>query len=146
VNANHAVVDTSVLLKWFLPGDEEYQDQAFKLRDRFFKGELTVFVPEYAAYELGNRLSRLPRSNSAYFLDVLDLSGRLLPLNRSQLARTFDLASLKQPQNAKGLTFYDACFIVIAQDQHCPLVTADTLQGRAATKAGVKVIELKNYV
>ena len=146
MNTDQVVVDTSVLLKWFLPGDEEYQAQALKLRERFFNGELKVFLPEYAAYELGNRLSRLPKVHSAYFLDVLELSGQLLPLSRSQLARTFDLASHQQRGSAKGPTFYDACFIVVAQDQQCPLVTADALQAHAATRSGVKVIELKNYV
>jgi predicted nucleic acid-binding protein len=145
MKTSHLVVDTSVLLKWFLPGHEEHQAQALKLRDHFFNGAVKVFLPEYAAYELGNRLSRLPNAHSAYFLDVLQLSGQLVALDRPQLARTFDLAARHQRESAKGLTFYDACFIVLAQDQHCALVTADSPQAHAAAKAGVKVIELKDY-
>ena len=51
--------DSSVLLKWVLPGDDEQDaDAALLLRDEAVAGSIELVVPQLWIYEVGNTLAR----------------------------------------------------------------------------------------
>jgi predicted nucleic acid-binding protein len=113
------VVDASVLVKWFRRGGETHVQAALTLRRRFEAGELLLIVPPLL------------------FLEVLNAAARrwgFTPPRLAQLARDLDRIGLEIAQPSlggvahwagSGLTAYDACYVALADQRGCALVTDD---------------------
>jgi len=115
------VLDASVIAKWFL--EEPKSSSALYYRDLHLKKKEYIIAPSIIVYELAN-LFRFKRdfSNEEIFsaLNSLEDFGiRLVHLNFRDIARV----SLFAKQ--KGITVYDAAYIVVALDFECKFVTAD---------------------
>ncbi len=116
-----AVLDASVVLKWFRQAREERTDQARTLRADFEAGELTVFAPPLLFLEIINVAARRWHwSHESLF----ELAAQL-----EQAA--FELQEPDLPAVAKwvgrGLTAYDAAYVALAEALGIPLVTDDDL-------------------
>lgn len=114
-----AVLDASVVLKWFHSEGEEHVAQARLLRERFEAGELHVLAPRLLWLEVVNVAARRWRLDSA----------QLVTMARSLMQLGFeavhpDLTAIAG-WAARGLTAYDAAYVVAAQDGEAPLITAD---------------------
>ena len=57
------VLDASVVVKWF--SEEEYTDEALKMRGKFLAGECKIVVPDLLLYELANSLRYNPDFDEA---------------------------------------------------------------------------------
>lgn len=112
-------MDASVLIKWFRRAGESHLPAARALRQRFEKGELLLVVPPLL------------------FLEVLNAAARrwaYTPEQLSRLARALDRIGLEvaQPSLAgvarwagRGLSAYDACYVALAEERGCALISDD---------------------
>ena len=114
-----AVLDASVVMKWFREEGEEQAEAARSLRATFQAGGLRVVVP------------------SLLYLEILNVAGRRWSWPRAAL---FDLAAslrdlrfdTREPGlltvsewTARGLTAYDAVYVALAESEGLALITSD---------------------
>ena len=116
---NEAVLDASVVLKWFRSEGECHADQALLLRHSFEAGELRVLAPPLL------------------WLEILNIAGRRWhwPASRlEELAGTlpslgFELVEPPLSTVARwvvaGLTAYDAAYVALADESGIQLYTDD---------------------
>lgn len=116
---NEAVLDASVVLKWFHSEGEEHLDAAQHLRGCFEAGELRVLAP------------------SLLWLEVLNVAARRWGWTKVQLKQLAaalpelgfeliepDLAGVAR-WAADGLTAYDAAYLAVAEQAGVQLITDD---------------------
>ncbi len=114
-----AVLDASVVLKWFRQAAEERAVQARALRARFEAGELTVFAPPLLFLEIINVAAwRWRWSHKALSELAAQLEHTAFEVQEP------DLPALAQ-WVGKGLTAYDASYVAVAEALGIPLVTDD---------------------
>ena len=104
-----AVLDASVILKWFRQAGEERTEQAHALRARFEAGTLTVFAPPLLFLELLNVAAWRWRWSQQALTELA-----------THLERAaFELQEPDLPTLAKwvgrGLTAYDATYVALAE-------------------------------
>jgi predicted nucleic acid-binding protein len=116
-----AVIDASVVAKWFL--EEEFSDKAKILRDSFVTGKLTISVPILIFYEALNalkysgvyneeELAHVARALSKYGFETWEPKGKLY----EQMAKI----SLRH-----DVSVYDAAYIALALHLKAVFYTAD---------------------
>jgi len=117
------VVDSSVVIKWFLP--EPYAAQARAIRAAAQTGALILLAPTLIYAELGNivwkkqTLQGLAAPDARRIIDAV----RALPLSATPPAELLDDAY--QIAVTHGRTVYDALYIALGLRAGCPFVTAD---------------------
>lgn len=118
-----AVVDTSVIVKWYSVHQEPEFARAQSLLVEHTREECHLHIPALALYEAGNALRYSPRlSAQAQLRSLADLFAVGLSVHPFSLARAtaaHELASLFD------VSFYDACFVALAQELDVAFVTAD---------------------
>ncbi len=116
------VVDASVILKWVFGDERESdQDKALSLLNAWAEGRCELLAPSLWEYEVGNFLGRLfPGEASAKMNLIANLKFSSIPLTENMHRLCFDWMS----QNR--VTFYDACYLALAEETGSILVTADT--------------------
>lgn len=121
-----AVLDASVVLKWFHQSGEAGSEEACRLRHAYEAGELFVFAPPLL------------------FLEIMNVAGRRWGFSSSalmELATQVDRIGfeLEEPGlegvarwMGSGLTAYDAAYVALAETLDVRLVTDDDLIIRIA--------------
>src|SRR3989344_6529929 len=134
------VVDSSVTVKWINQIDEELLGQADKLLSDAQAGSVSLLAPELSKYEIGNALLK-KRLNLRMAYESL---GTVYQLPLTFIAETEDLAKQTYKiASQNGITYYDASFIALAQQENAALVTENIKhQGKSDE---VKVTPLKEY-
>jgi len=134
------VLDTSVVVKWFVRPPEEDLEAALEVRRRVVEAELNLIIPDLMFYELVNVLLYQPQlriqeaANALDSLEAMDLDVR--PFSYSLGNEAVQLGK------ATGITAYDAYFIVFAEAFRCPLVTADRrCYARVRGRPSVKLLQ-----
>lgn len=122
-NSNLVVLDTSVVLKWFLKKDEPYRENALQILNDMTAGPREALIPDLLLYEVGNRLrvdedTKLPQ-RADYLLSLWDLPFLIIPIKKSLIHLALEYADRHQ------ITYYDALFVVTAFTTDCTLYTAD---------------------
>ena len=114
-----AVLDASVVLKWFAQTPERGRSEARALRDDYQAGRLAVVVP------------------SLFFLEMLNVAGRRWgwdELALGELAGALEglLFEVAEPELARvaawvyrGLTADGAAYVALAEEHAVPLLTDD---------------------
>ena len=123
---NEAVLDASVVLKWFHSQGEDHVEAARELRERFEAGELRVLAPPLLWLEILNVAARRWRWTAAQ----LDQLAGALPELGFELIEP-ELHSVAR-WAANGLTAYDAAYAAVAEEVGAQLVTDDTEMVRTA--------------
>lgn len=116
-----AVVDASVIVKWFV--EEEGSDKALKLRDKYIDGEISIIAPELIVFEVLNALyyKRLfSKSEMKEISEALEAySFTLYPLRGAYTEKTLEVAF------ENDITVYDASYIALAMIKNTYTYTAD---------------------
>lgn len=113
------VVDTSVVVKWYIP--EQHHEQARALRDAYLEGKFDLVAPalmpfeainalRYSGHYEGGRLEAASESLSEYGVDLVPFTE-----SGSVAAIADDLDS----------TIYDASYVALAQELDTKVYTAD---------------------
>jgi predicted nucleic acid-binding protein len=116
-----AVLDASVVVKWFRSEGEGHVDPARALRRSFETGELVVFTPSLLRLEIVNVAGRRWRWAEAA---LVDLAAALDDLGFESIDP--DLVRVAH-WTARGLTAYDAAYVAVAEAIGTRLVTDDDL-------------------
>lgn len=118
------IIDSSVALKWFFP-EEEYSNEALKIKKDFTEKEITISVPILFFYEVGNVLKSSVKSSRvdskkakrAYekftYTDFIIYSSKELFKDAFEESTTLDI------------TFYDASYVALAEYLKIPFYTTD---------------------
>lgn len=133
------VIDTSVVAKWYRAGGaESHTEVADAFLDAHFAGRVQLVAPDLVAYELGNALARARHLSvelkSAYLGDFLAYDMDLVPLSGETHLRAMTIAA------RDGLSYYDACFVALAERLGAELLTADERLARRATYPRVRTL------
>lgn len=135
------ILDTSVVLKWFLEKDEPDVARARKLREAFLSHRCTLGAPDLLLVEIANALTAGHRSSpkqvSEAIAAILAIGLRLFELQFAALVKAIGLAS------TYGVTVYDSCFLAVAIESDGLLVTADEVFLRKVG-AQVNITSLRN--
>lgn len=120
---NQAVVDASVVFKWQF-GDEEYIEQASKLRDDYYMhGVVKVIAPDLLMYELANGIVVAARRERIAYAMVYEAMDNLVAWN-IELREVDNIKSIEFALQY-GLSGYDAAYVVLARSENCELWTGD---------------------
>lgn len=135
------VLDASAGIKMFL--DEEHSEDVQRLFEEAREArEDSIYVPDLFFVECANvlwkKVRRAKYSESDAVGDLADLRALELPaMPTSQLVdRALELACLH------GISVYDACYAVLADDLDLPLLTADLRLASILAAAGFQTATL----
>jgi predicted nucleic acid-binding protein len=113
------VLDASVVLKWFQPGDEPDAAAARSIRADYEQGEILVRAPFLLHLEIVNVAGRRWGWNRAALKGLVTSLERLgFELVDPELGRV-------AAWTARGLTAYDAAYVAVAEAAAVKLVTDD---------------------
>jgi len=130
------VVDASVTFKWLIPDAAEEDVPAAKaLLVDHMEGRARIIIPSLLYYEVGNILlfgrSRPPIEAALEALtDLFSIPLEVVPVAMASATETLRLASLR------GLSYYDATYVALAETFDCPLITADRRLAQRARDTG----------
>lgn len=116
-----AVLDASVVLKWFRSDGERHLDPARALRATFETGGLAVLAPPLLRLEIVNVAGRRWRWGESALVE--------LAVALDELGFEFEEPELPRVAfwTARGLTAYDAAYVALAEARSTPLITDDDL-------------------
>ena len=116
-----AVLDASVVIKWFRSEGERHLESARALRRSFETGDLIVFTPPLLRLEIVNVAGRRWRWDEAA---LVDLASALDELGFEQARPEIERVAR---WTARGLTAYDGAYVAVAEALGIRLVTDDEL-------------------
>jgi predicted nucleic acid-binding protein len=131
------VVDASVTFKWLIPDAAEEDVPAAKaLLVDHMEGRARIIIPSLLYYEVGNILlfgrSRPPIEEALEALtDLFSIPLEVVPPALVSATATLRLASLR------GLSYYDATYVALAETLDCPLITSDRRLAQRARDTGL---------
>ena len=115
---SEAVLDASVVLKWFAT-EQRGSSEARKLRNDYEAGRLSVVVPALLFLELVNVAGRRWGWDEEALLELAQALGDLsFEVDEPEL-------QLVASWVARGLTAYDAAYVALAEERDLALVTDD---------------------
>lgn len=128
---NEAVLDASVVLKWFHAEGERNVEAALEIRARYEAGDLYVLAPPLLWLELVNVAARSWRWSGKQIDDLAATLPRLgFEIVQPGLPRLASWA-------AAGLTAYDAAYVTVAEEAGVQLVTDDVGIVRVAPETAI---------
>jgi predicted nucleic acid-binding protein len=116
-----AVLDASVVLKWFRDEGERNIDAARSLRRAFEAGSLVIFAPPLLWLEIINVAGRRWRWTEERLVELV------AALEELGFIRTEPPLDRVARWTARGLTAYDAAYVALAEQESISLVTDDDL-------------------
>ena len=114
-----AVLDASVVVKWFHAAGERHVAQARALRKRFELGELDVVAPSLLPLELVNVAGR------RWSWEAAALDGLAIAFEQLGFALVDADLRVVARWTAAGLSACDAAYVAVAEERELPLVTDD---------------------
>lgn len=133
-----AVLDASVVIKWFRSEGERHVDDARALRSSFEAGELIVFTPPLLRLEIVNVAGRRWSWDEAA---LVDLAGALDDLGFEEIEP--DLVRVAR-WTARGLTAYDGAYVAVAEAIGARLITDDELIAEIAEDIAHPLAEIRS--
>ena len=113
------VVDTSVIVKWYIP--EQHHEQARALRDAYLDGKFDLVAPALMPFEAANAL----KYSGHYEGERLEEASRLLPEYGIDLVPFSKTGPVAEIATNLGITIYDAAYVALARKLDTKAYTAD---------------------
>jgi len=115
------VLDASVIAKWFK--EEENSKQALKIREKFYKGEHEIIVPDLILYELSNALRYDKKFNPKLITKAIntlfEMDINITIPSGELISETVKIAT------ENNITAYDATYIALSTKTNATFITAD---------------------
>lgn len=124
MRGKRVVVDSSVLVKWFIP--EDHHEEARALLEDHLYGRIEAVIPRYATLEFANVLRKyvirgiVGRREIEEAFDLLVESAPVIIEEDEVLVRRALGYSIE-----RGLTIYDAIYVILAKELGATFYTAD---------------------
>lgn len=128
------VGDASVIVKWFI--EEEYTNEALRLRDMHVNGEIMLAAPELLPFEVLNAL----KYSGLFEKEELKSAAISLSNYRIELHTLKGVLAEKTVEIAidENITIYDASYVALATILKTKMFTADEkLVEKLAQKYGI---------
>jgi len=137
------VVDASVAARFLLT--EDLSEKAGAVLDDYIGGKVALLAPNLIEYEVGNTLWKAVQRGFIRGAEARDRLGSFFAMGIGCLFfKAADCQRALEMATTKGVTFYDASYIVAAEKATAPLLTADDVLFRAAATT-VKALRLSEY-
>lgn len=134
------VIDSSIILKWYLK-DEEESEKALELLDDFIHGKLDLLAPDLIFHELLNGLIVAQRKSRIESKELESAIEGFIELGIS----LFDTTSIYKRTLHFVETYkrsaYDAVYLSLSEDKQVPYLTAN-LRLYNAVKDKIKWVNL----
>ena len=140
---NHAniIVDTSVIIKWLLPDEED--STAIHIKRAFTSKILTISIPHLTYYEVGNVLKVAVKRERITSETAKELYNAFVDLEFVSYA-TRDLFTLALSKSIElGISTYDASYVALSDYLHVQFVTADQKLCKKVTNK--LIVDLRDY-
>ena len=135
------VVDASVVTKCFIIEDQS--EKATEVIDAHTKGYLSLSAPSLIIYELGNVFWKHPQisyeKTYMYIKRFLDLQIKLVDI----WSDAEPLKNVCRTSEIRNVTFYDASYVGLAEENETKLITADAVLRDKAADVTVLLEEFK---
>ncbi len=127
------IPDASIILKWSLEREDEPDFQkALMILENYIAEKVDIVLPTLWRYEVGNILGRKkPEMAGEIFRTLLRYQ-----FNEASLDEAYSLQILVFMREVKGISFYDACYHLLAIRKNGVYVTADRDYYRRALQRG----------
>jgi len=138
------VVDANVVAKLYLK-DEQYADKAALLFSRFKRGEIHLVAPRLITYEVPAAIKRgavkVKADEETWRAAIYSFESLgLLVIDDSNAKYEAMRLAIKY-----GRSYYDALYLLLAEDLGSPLITADDRLFRALHEQVPYLISLASY-
>jgi predicted nucleic acid-binding protein len=127
------VLDASVILKWYLP-DEDQSEEALDLLKRYISDDMEIIAPSLLEYEVINGLMvarKRTRLSDDAILSAIEGFGNL---GIRLLSFSGQYARLIYFCNTYSRSAYDASYLSVAESEKIPFITADEVLYKAVKK------------
>lgn len=121
---NRAVIDASVVLKWYLP-DEQYGSRALRILDQYMMEDLDITVPTLLEYEVINGLAIARRRGRLDEKHVTSAMEGFLNLRIKVVQSTELYKRVLYYCHVFNRSAYDASYLALAEKEKIQMITAD---------------------
>ena len=132
------VVDNSVAMRWIIssgkPADQRY---ALNVRDYIQKERARVMVPYLWTYEAANVAAYYVREGELGYSVALNALHALNDVFTISIDRGETPQALFEAAESRGVTAYDASYLLLARAEGLPLATLDKKMRKVARGMGI---------
>ena len=118
------VIDTSVVLKWYL-ADEEYSQKALSILDKYVSNELDILAPSLLEYEVMNGLMIAKKRGRIQEKKILTAIEGFISLEIKLINLSLYYPKVIHYSMIYNRSAYDASYLALADDEGISLATAD---------------------
>ena len=118
------VIDTSVILKWYL-ADEEYSQKALSILDKYVSNELDILAPSLLEYEVMNGLMIAKKRGRIQEKKIITATDGFISLEIKLINLSLYYPKVIHYSKIYNRSAYDASYLALADDEGISLVTAD---------------------
>jgi predicted nucleic acid-binding protein len=118
------VIDASVVLKWFL-ADEDHNQSAFELLDKYVSFELEIIAPSLLEYEVLNGLTIARKRGRIEEKKLIMAFEGFIDLGIDKINVSPIYQRIIHFSESYNLSAYDASYLGVADRDGIELVTAD---------------------
>ena len=118
------VIDTSVVLKWYL-ADEENGQKALAILDKYVSNELDILAPSLLEYEVINGLIIAKKRGRIQEKKILTAIEGFISLEIKLISLSLYYPKVIHYSKIYNRSAYDASYLALADDEDISLVTAD---------------------
>jgi len=119
-----AVIDSSVVLKWYLV-DEEYGTKAVGLLDKYLSNDLEILAPSLLEYEVINGLVIAQKRGRIEEEKILEAVDGFISLEIKLKNLSLFYPKVLEYSRVYNRSAYDASYLALANEEGIIFITAD---------------------